>query len=270
MTDTDKWIDSTYKELESRIKDQEDSFIDMFIGEYLNDFYINDTELKNTSGNYDKVNQVNRKFDEAYDIFIIPFLLWYGNKLIEAGQISLDYFKSIGINATSADISYLSKMIGLNGNNIIKGSFLYNLGKMGEIRQRLQDMLLNAVSSGQKFNLLLRNIKPVFKSTKQTRSGLAKYYLKYAYNPVMQTLNGVSYKLAKQYGVTNFKYAGGLVEHSRQFCIDRAGETFTIEQGKSWNELEWSGKIKGVDFFVQVGGTNCKHFIEWIKETNND
>ena len=97
MTDTDKWIDSTYKELESRIKDQEDSFIDMFIGEYLDDFYINDTELKNTSGNYDKVNQVNRKFDEAYDIFILPFLLWYGNKLIEAGQISLDYFKSIGI-----------------------------------------------------------------------------------------------------------------------------------------------------------------------------
>lgn len=270
MTDTDKWIESTYKELESRIADQEDLFLEMFITEYLSDFYIDDTEVKNTSGNYDKLNQINRKFDDAYDAFIVPFLLWYGNKLIEAGQISLNYFKSIGIQAKSDDISYLSKMIGLDGSKIVKGSFIYNLGKMGEVRQRFQQVVLNAISSSQKFNLLVRNIKPVFKSSKETRSGLSKYYLKYAYNPIMQTLNGVSYKLAKQYGITNFKYAGGLVERSRQFCIDRAGETFTIEQGKSWNELEWNGKIKGVDFFVQCGGHGCLHHIEWIKDENND
>jgi len=131
-------------------------------------------------------------------------------------------------------------------------------------------MVINAVSSGQKFNLLVRNIKPIFKSTKTTQSGIAKYYLKYAYNPIMQTLNSVSYNLAKQYGIEKFKYAGGLVERSRQFCIDRVGETFTIEQGKAFNNLEWNGKIKGVDFFVQIGGYQCLHWLEWIKDDSND
>jgi len=238
MTDTDKWIESTYKELDKKVKEQEDEFLALFVGEYLSDFFIDDTTVKNTSGNYDKLNQVNKRFDEAYEVFIIPFLIWYGNKLIEAGQISLDYFKSIGINATSKDVDYLSNMIGLNGNKITKGSFLYNLGKMGEVRQKLQETVLNAISSSQKFSLLVRNVKPIFKSTKTDRSLLSKYYLKFAYQPLMLTMNSVSYVLAKRYGMTHFKYAGGIVEKSRSFCIQRAGNTYSIEEGKSWNQID--------------------------------
>ncbi len=264
MTETDKWIESTYKQLDKKVKEQEDEFLAMFVGEYLSEFYIDDTTLKNTSGNYEKVNQVNAKFDEAYDAFIVPFLLWYGNKLIEAGQVSLNYFKSIGINANSKDVDYLAKMIGLNGKSIVKGSFLWNLGKMGEMRQRLQEMLLQAVSSSQKFSQLVRNVKPLFKSTSKQRSALSTYFLKYAYQPIMQSLNGTSYHLAKKYGLTKFKYAGDLVEKSRSFCIHRKNRIFTIEEAQSWNQLEWKGKMKGVDFFIQVGGWNCLDHLDWI------
>ena len=184
----------------------------------------------------------------------LHFLVWYGNKLIEAGNISLEYFKSIGIAATSKDIAYLSKMIGLSGKTITKGSPLWNLGKMGEMRQRMQDLVMNAVSSGQKYNVLVRNIRPLLKSSKAKRSALSKYYLKYAYNPIMQALNGTSYHLAQKYGLTEFVYAGGLVEKSRHFCIERNGNKYSIEEGKSWNNLDWRGKIDGVDFFIQLGG----------------
>jgi len=263
MIDTDKWIQQTYKELEKKIAEQEDDFLEMFVTDYLSDFFVDDTTLKSTSGNYNKINEINEKFDEAYELFILPFLLWYGAKLLEAGQISLDYFKSIGINASSKDIAYLGAMIGISGKKIVKNSFLWNLGKMGEVRQRLQDLVLNAVSSGQKLNLLVRNVKPIFKSSKKARSLLSKYYLKYAFNPVMQTLNSVSYKLAKQYGATHFLYAGDLIEKSRTFCIQRAGKTYSIEEGNSWNQIEWNGKIEGVDFFVQCGGWACRHHLEW-------
>lgn len=266
MTDTDKWIESTYKQLEQKIKEQEDEFLSLFLGEYLSDFFIDDTNLKNTSGNYAKVNQINEKFDEAYDDFIIPFLVWYGNKLIEAGQISLDYFWSMKINASSKDVDYLAKMIGLNGKSIVKGSFLWNLGKMGELRQRLQEMVLNAVSGSQKLSVLVRNVRQLFKSSSKGRSALSKYYLKYAYDPIMRTMNSVSYVLAKRYGMTHFVYAGDIVEKSRSFCIQRAGNTYSIEEGNSWNQLDWNGKIDGVDFFAQCGGHFCRHHLEWIKK----
>jgi len=265
MTDTDKWIQSTYKELDKRIAEQEDEFLDLFLNDYLSDFYVEDTTLKNSSGNYDKVNQINNKFDEAFETFIFAFLLWYGGKLLEAGKISLDYFNSRGIATNVNDISYLRKAIGIEGKKIIKGSFLWNLGKMGELRQRLQEKVIQAVSASQKLNVFIRNVKPIFKTKGKDKSSLAKYYLKYAYQPVMSTLNSVSYKLALKYGFDSFVYAGGLVEKSRQFCIDRNENEYTISDAKKWNDLEWNGKIQGVDFFVQCGGYKCLHHLEYTK-----
>jgi len=66
--------------------------------------------------------------------------------------------------------------------------------------------------------------------------------------------------------LTKFRYAGNLVEKSRDFCIERAGNIYTIEQGKSWNSLDWAGKMVGVDFFIQIGGYFCRHHLEWIND----
>lgn len=270
MNETDEWIDATYKELEKKIAKQEDEFILFFLMGYLTEFDTDEQSVKTTDRNYGKVNQIGKRFDEAYDLFIIPFLIWYGNKLLEAGKSRLEYFKEQGAAVKDSDIAYLSTAIGLKGKSVIAGSFLHNLGKMGEMRQRLQDKLIQAISSGQKMNVMLRNIKPIFKSTTKTKSWLSKYYLKFAYQPIMQTLNSVGYKLALQYGFDSFVYAGGLVEKSRDFCIERNGNEYTIEEGKKWNNLDWSGKIEGVDFFIALGGHRCLHFLEYYKdeETN--
>lgn len=161
MTDTDKWIETTYKELEQKIKEQEDEFLDLFLSTYLADFYIDDTTIKNTVGNYNKVNQLNDKFDEAYKEFIIPFLLWYGAKLLEARELAQEYFTEQGYDV-SKNNDTMAKAIGLVGGKIVKDSFLWNLGMMGEVRQRLQEMVLQAVTSSQKYSVLVRNMKPFY------------------------------------------------------------------------------------------------------------
>lgn len=268
--DIDKFLSDAYKELDLMIKQQEDDFVELFIDDYLSDFFVDDTTLKNSTGNYAKANEINKRFDDAYEAFIIPFLFWYAKKLIDSGVIAVDYFKSIGVKAKLSDVDYIKKAIGLNGKNIIKGSFLWNLGMMGELRQRFQSLVINAISSSQKLSLLIRNSKAIFKSTRKQKSALAKYYTKYAYMPINQTLNGASYKLAQQYGITKFRYAGNLVEKSRDFCIERAGNIYTIEQGKSWNNLDWAGKMVGVDFFIQCGGYACRHFLQYLSKNKED
>ena len=269
MTDLDKFIDKTYKELEQRIKEQESEFMAMFMDEYLGDFAIDDMRIKNTSINISKVGQIERQFDEAYDEFILPFLLWYGKKLVDGAEMAADYFKQQGENITKKDTAYVSAMIGLNGNKIVKGGYLWNLGRMTELRTNLQSMVMSAVVSGSKFNKFMANIKPVFKSTKKERSSLSKYYMKFAYNAVMQVINGTSYNLAKKFGYTHFVYTGGLIEKSRAFCRERDGNTYSIEEGQSWNNLDWNGKIEGVDFFVQIAGHNCRHHLQFIKQETN-
>ncbi len=266
----DNWVEQAYRELEYKIREQEDEFLEIFIEQYLYDFYIDDVFLKASSGNYSLANQVNQRFDEAYEDFIIPFLLYYGRKLIEGGVLAVDYMNSIGVAAKYQDIEYIGKAIGLNGKSIVRGSFLWNLGMMGELRQRFQSYVISSITTMQRFSTFVKNARPFFKTKNKTASALMKYYRAYAFNPIIQTLNSASYTLANKYGLKKFVYAGDLIEKSRDFCVERAGNTYTIEQGKSWNNLNWAGKIQGVDFFVQAGGYFCRHHLEYINEEKEE
>lgn len=59
-------------------------------------------------------------------------------------------------------------------------------------------------------------------------------------------------------------YQGGLIQDSRQFCKERNNKVFTKAEIESWKELEWEGKPENYDPFINVGGTGCRHTLDWI------
>jgi hypothetical protein len=68
--------------------------------------------------------------------------------------------------------------------------------------------------------------------------------------------------LMKAAGIQSFRYAGGTVSTSRQFCTDMDGRTFTEEEiRRIWDTQTWGGKRPG-DPFVVRGGYNCRHY--WV------
>ncbi len=69
-------------------------------------------------------------------------------------------------------------------------------------------------------------------------------------------------EFAEGTGLRNFRYIGGLIKTSREFCEERNGNTYTEEEVKSWADKEWDGKIEGTDeenIFEFCGGWNCRH-----------
>lgn len=70
---------------------------------------------------------------------------------------------------------------------------------------------------------------------------------------------------AARRGITRYRYDGGIVADSREFCRSIEGDTFTEEEIYSiWND-DWQGKEPG-DPFVVRGGYNCRHFWVPIEE----
>jgi hypothetical protein len=67
-------------------------------------------------------------------------------------------------------------------------------------------------------------------------------------------------KAVNELGIKKFKYVGSLIKDSRQFCQDRVGKVFTIEEIRKWQDLEWQGKKQGSSF-VTRGGWNCRHHL---------
>ncbi len=66
---------------------------------------------------------------------------------------------------------------------------------------------------------------------------------------------------ATRRGITRYRYEGGIVGDSREFCRQMEGEVLDEETIYSIWDDDWQGKEPG-DPFVVRGGYNCRHF--WV------
>lgn len=66
---------------------------------------------------------------------------------------------------------------------------------------------------------------------------------------------------AERRGIKRFRYEGGIVGDSREFCRQMEGEVLDEETIYSIWDDDWQGKEPG-DPFVVRGGYNCRHF--WV------
>lgn len=75
-----------------------------------------------------------------------------------------------------------------------------------------------------------------------------------------------SHNMAKEAGLDKARYSGGLMTTSRPFCVERQGKVFTREEIEAWASLSWQGKPGIYDPFVDLGGYNCRHTLDWVTD----
>ena len=65
-----------------------------------------------------------------------------------------------------------------------------------------------------------------------------------------------------------YRYVGGVIAESREFCRQMNGRVLTEEEIRSiWSSQEWAGKRPG-DPFVVRGGYNCRH--SWVPVADDE
>lgn len=262
-TDPSIYIDETVTELDQQVSDMESKMDDLAVA-FLSTFLIDGNTLINNQSNYEHANQSDSVFDDAYNLFVGAFLVYLGRKILDGSILTVADFSSRGIRPIGNEKKLVEKMIGFVDGKIIKGGYLYNLGKMSVLRTRFHDFIIKAISSTQQLNLFLRNSKPLFVSTEKTRSAFSSYYMKYAFDSVAQATNSIALYIANERNLTHFLYKGSLVRDSRPFCVEHAGNVYTREDAEIFQEMDWKGKNYDVPFLISVGGWNCQHVLEWL------
>ena len=82
-----------------------------------------------------------------------------------------------------------------------------------------------------------------------------------AENTVMRFDGAFTANRAKRAGITRYRYEGGVIDTSRPWCADLAGQTLDeASMNDLWTE-SWAGK-SGDNPFVDRGGYNCRHY--WV------
>lgn len=205
---------------------------------------------------------VLKKIDKAIDSFIKKFQKPYFRKITShLGGLSSyydDYFSNLGLDVRTPKV--FSTLIGRMEN------YLADAGVLTQVRHEVKRYLLGAISQGRTMGGIrsgLRNILGL-----GDRSGvLNRYYRAFIFDSMMQFDRIVSLEYAKENGLEYFKYKGGLIETSRDFCIARDGLVFRKDQADEWKDdptLPGYPDVADYDPLIDLGRWNCRHYLLWL------
>jgi len=252
-------LEKIYLELtnkNSKFKEQLLKLVD----EYLDGFETEDGRIKK---DFKKLSEFQNKMDELFKNYGIPFMAWMALSINKILKKAADNFKEDG--AEFGDVEYIQQLLGIKDNKVIQKrngqtTAMFALFSLAVIKLDI----INKIQGAMLGDSRIKDFKPALRNAVSKKFN--DFFEVNSVAMIFNTYNAANFFFAKKYDYKKFRYEGGLISDSRDFCVERDGHEFFIEDGKSWNEYEWKGKIPGVDFFVQVGGYNCRHWLVFLKE----
>lgn len=249
-----------HDDLALRIKKHREALEEM-IDDYISDMDTEDAIIK---GDAKEVLRLQGVMQDFFDRHTIPFLAFLALSIRKVLKVSQNNF-----NGNFSDVAHLEKALGIKNGKIVRAidgkvTVLYAIGEMKVLENDMVLFVNNALNG----EVLRRDLK---KNLHRIISRKYHDFVEiYAIGALMQTYNAAQYTFAKKGGYDKFVYEGGLIEESRDFCVERDGQEFWDYQGEEWDKIWWKGKIEGVPFFIQVGGYNCRHHLEWFKSDDKE
>ena len=219
-----------------------------------------------SSANAVKARQVEvvfRQFNQSNGI--IRWLISGLNKILGLNRV---YFKSVSrINESVENKArgLLFQRIGydLKKERIIKNSWLDNLSSHNQVKLRvIKDINDAMVGQISKEEFLMQ-----FKDRFTGKNGLGyieSYYNQFVGDLFMASDRAVQGQMAKDLGFVFFVYGGTVIKTTRTFCEDRNNKVFHRSEAKEWEALEWKGKKDPHNIFIDLGGHNCRHTLNWL------
>ncbi len=77
--------------------------------------------------------------------------------------------------------------------------------------------------------------------------------------------------VAQDLGLEWYRYIGGVIRTSRDFCVERDGGYYHKSEVEEWADEDWDGKIPETDastIFSYCGGYNCRHDLIPVHESS--
>lgn len=193
------------------------------------------------------------------------------------------YFR--GMNETMATKRYASiqrsvnstmrRRLGIdNRGKRIEGGYLDSLFTSEAMRSEVKQVVAKAVQSGQPMAKLQEQLARTIKGGAEIDGNLIRYFHGFIFDQYQAFDRSTNTEYAKHLELDTFIYAGGLIETSRKFCIDRDNKVFSREEAEKWrrscdlprkkNEPKCPSAVVDYDPVVDLGRWNCRHRTRFI------
>jgi hypothetical protein len=143
-------------------------------------------------------------------------------------------------------------------------TFILGDGLQANIVLPLNQILNQNVNTGGSFSGFLDQVRTYIKGTDEVQGRLLSYSRNYVSDTLFNYSRSYQQSVTADLGLEFYLYSGGLMDTSRPFCQDRAGNFYHHNEVAKWADLSWAGKNKLTtesSIFVLAGGYSCRHSI---------
>lgn len=270
----DDFISSKSDVFISKVKKWEQLIWSLILEQYISQLETDENgKVKQNTSNIRKlsvIDQIQKKTNIEYGAnFAQSFVKDLGslfnlNKMYFSGISDIPTFDKV------ADIirKKLSLTLGIEKDKTTAGGYVESLFGVSDPMAKIKREAIKAIAAGTSL-LDFQKMMSVYiqggEYQSKKKQGIIQGHMRTnAYDAYAQfdRLTGNEYALAL--GLNYAVYNGGLVEDSRQFCIDRNGKVFTRDQIMAWVNVDFKEKWPNYDPIRDCGCWRCRHKLDWI------
>lgn len=277
---------------ESLIDAAGQALFDKLVEQFFDVLDSEDGELLNTPQNVEKVNTIERiwqDFQKREGYRIITTFVGDLTKIMDLGR---QYYVELIPNKTPPReiVTIINKQLGIEWKGKewtpTKNGYIETLVKDRTAITDVKKIAYKNIIAKTGPAALKTELKNYLVSTKEDASQFKRFYETVAFDTYSE-IDRLNSKLhADRLGLKYFLFNGGLVKDSRQFCIDHHGKCYTKEEAEGWRDLIGKfemkpGKVKKLvkvpigpivedektyDPVRDLGGIRCRHSADYVSE----
>ena len=265
-------IKKSLEEFDNEIRQLQQKLFEFLSVELLSEFETINGRIALNKRNALRLAKLDASMDAFKQKYAAKPFAKLAENMVKMTELTSDYFRAtVGADKTIANIKDKVKsyraLVGLDAKgNVLRGSFIDKLADNAEMRTKIANYMRNAVEGQMNYRDFAKGFRDMVIGKDGINGAYERYVGNYAHDMFFNQSQQQENFFAQQLGLKYFIYRGSEIETTRPFCRDRHGKAFSVEHAKTWNDIDWSGKIPDVDILQQRGGYACRHQFVYITE----
>lgn len=137
-------------------------------------------------------------------------------------------------------------------------------GLQFQVKQPLADIMNQNINGGGSFSGFLDQLRAFIKGDQTLDGRLMSYSRGILRDALFQYSRSYQQAITSDLGLMWFRYDGGVIDKTREFCRERAGGYYHQSEIEAWADEDWQGRNRFTtksSIFIYCGGYNCGHSL---------
>ena len=268
MKKRNKLIGSLLSSMQKQVSENQKKTFERLLEKFVDKLETDeDGKVINNDHNRELLNRIDEVFKDYQKNEAKQTISLLLNSVSSIMNFNQGYFQALDGNARTLKImpkvkSFMKTWLGISGDTVEPNGFIEKLVSNDSAKIALKNTAMKIVIGQEGLESAKKEIKLLVEGNPDTLGVFEKHQRTFANDLYSEIDRATAKVISQDLGFVFAVYEGGLVERSREFCIEHAGKIYHIDEIKAFKPK--NGIPPNYNPFTSLGGYNCLHHLNYI------